>query len=64
FVVLLLLVPRAEAFDADDAIAIVLGSAIACAGFCACLGWYARKRTSCDKEILSKPALETGSEIK
>ena len=40
----LTLVPPAEAYDAGDALALLLGSVLAVVGFCACLGWYARRR--------------------
>ena len=43
-VFLLLLFPGVEAFDAGDAIALVLGLVIGILGICACLGAYARKR--------------------
>ncbi|XP_023666277.1 small integral membrane protein 30 [Paramormyrops kingsleyae] len=38
-------IPGAEALDAGDALAILLGMAITVVGFCACLGWYARSRS-------------------
>ncbi|NXC49899.1 SIM30 protein, partial [Penelope pileata] len=41
---LLLVLPVAEAMDAGDAIAFLLGLALSVIGFCACLGLYARKR--------------------
>uniref|UniRef100_A0A3B3ZQM2 Uncharacterized protein n=1 Tax=Periophthalmus magnuspinnatus TaxID=409849 RepID=A0A3B3ZQM2_9GOBI len=34
-------IPAVEAYDAGDAIAILLGSVLTGVGFCACLGWYA-----------------------
>ncbi|XP_077401402.1 small integral membrane protein 30 [Vanacampus margaritifer] len=34
----------AAAYDAGDAVALLLGTVVAMVGFCACLGWYARKR--------------------
>ncbi|XP_057712066.1 small integral membrane protein 30-like [Corythoichthys intestinalis] len=37
-------VPPASAYDAGDAVALLLGTVIAMVGFCACLGLYARKR--------------------
>ena len=43
-VLLLALLPGVEAFDAGDAIALVLGLVIGILGICACLGAYARKR--------------------
>ncbi|XP_029019731.1 small integral membrane protein 30-like [Betta splendens] len=42
----LCLVPPAEAYDAGDALALLLGAVVAVAGFCACLGWYARRRNA------------------
>lgn len=42
--ILAFLVPGVEAFDAGDAIALVLGLVIGILGICACLGYYARKR--------------------
>ena len=46
FVILLgLFVPTVSAFDAGDAIALVLGLVIGILGICACLGYYARKRS-------------------
>ncbi|NWR71551.1 SIM30 protein, partial [Centropus unirufus] len=41
---LLLVLPVAEALDAGDTIAFLLGLAVSVIGFCACLGLYARKR--------------------
>ncbi|CAN9508255.1 unnamed protein product [Ophioblennius macclurei] len=41
---LLSLVPPAEAYDAGDALALLLCSVLAGVGFCAFLGWYARRR--------------------
>ncbi|XP_072309973.1 small integral membrane protein 30, partial [Eucyclogobius newberryi] len=41
---LCLIVPAVEAYDAGDAIALLLGSVLTGVGLCACLGWYARKR--------------------
>ncbi|XP_036433380.1 small integral membrane protein 30-like [Colossoma macropomum] len=38
------LVPTVEAFDGGDAVALLLGMTITVVGFCACLGWYARRR--------------------
>ncbi|XP_028255175.1 small integral membrane protein 30 [Parambassis ranga] len=38
------LIPPAEAYDAGDALALLLGTVLAVVGFCACLGWYARRR--------------------
>ncbi|XP_034434680.1 small integral membrane protein 30-like [Hippoglossus hippoglossus] len=42
--IVLTLIPPAEAYDAGDALALLLGSVLAVVGFCACLGWYARRR--------------------
>uniref|UniRef100_A0A0E9TF07 Uncharacterized protein n=1 Tax=Anguilla anguilla TaxID=7936 RepID=A0A0E9TF07_ANGAN len=36
-------IPPVEAFDSGDAVALLLGMAITVVGFCACLGWYARR---------------------
>ncbi|XP_064417623.1 small integral membrane protein 30-like [Latimeria chalumnae] len=44
FLLLLSVAPAAEAFDGGDAAALLLGMAVTVIGFCACLGWYARKR--------------------
>ncbi|MBN3326348.1 SIM30 protein, partial [Atractosteus spatula] len=41
---LLACLPTAEAFDGGDAVALLLGMTVTVVGFCACLGWYARKR--------------------
>ncbi|XP_069484002.1 small integral membrane protein 30 [Ambystoma mexicanum] len=41
---LLLVLPGAHAMDGGDAVAFVLGIAISVVGFCACLGFYSRKR--------------------
>lgn len=38
------LIPPAEAYDAGDALALLLGTTLTVVGFCACLGWYARRR--------------------
>uniref|UniRef100_UPI0037E7E2FD small integral membrane protein 30 n=1 Tax=Semicossyphus pulcher TaxID=241346 RepID=UPI0037E7E2FD len=38
------LVPPAEAYDAGDALALLLGTILSVVGFCAFLGWYARRR--------------------
>uniref|UniRef100_A0A671Y996 Si:dkey-112e7.2 n=1 Tax=Sparus aurata TaxID=8175 RepID=A0A671Y996_SPAAU len=40
---LLSLVAPAEAYDAGDALALLLGTVLTVVGCCACLGWYARK---------------------
>ncbi|XP_035473584.1 small integral membrane protein 30 [Scophthalmus maximus] len=38
------LIPPAEAYDAGDALALLLGAIVAVVGVCAGLGWYARRR--------------------
>lgn len=38
------LVPAVEAYDAGDALALLLCTVLTVVGFCACLGWYARRR--------------------
>ena len=40
------LVPTVSAFDAGDAIALVLGLVIGILGIFACLGYYARRKAS------------------
>lgn len=40
----LALVPPVEAYDAGDALALLLGTVLTVVGLCACLGWYARRR--------------------
>ncbi|XP_039646983.1 small integral membrane protein 30-like [Perca fluviatilis] len=42
--IFLSLIPPAEAYDAGDALALLLGTIVTGVGFCAFLGWYARKR--------------------
>ncbi|KAK2858893.1 hypothetical protein Q5P01_003513 [Channa striata] len=42
--IFLTLIPPAEAYDAGDALALLLGTVVTVVGFCACLGWYARRR--------------------
>lgn len=44
WVILLNLIPPVEAYDAGDVLALLLGTILTVVGFCACLGWYARKR--------------------
>ena len=44
--VIALFIPGVAAFDAGDAIALVLGLVIGILGICACLGYYARRRGS------------------
>lgn len=44
WLIFLSLVPPAEAYDAGDALALILGTIVSVVGFCACLGWYARRR--------------------
>ncbi|XP_074840196.1 small integral membrane protein 30 [Carettochelys insculpta] len=41
---LLLMLPAVEALDTGDAVALLLGIVLTIIGFCACLGFYARKR--------------------
>lgn len=38
------LVPPVEAYDAGDALALLLCAVLTGVGLCACLGWYARRR--------------------
>ncbi|XP_075132396.1 small integral membrane protein 30 [Leptodactylus fuscus] len=44
FISLIFLLPGVEAMDEGDAIAMLLGVIIVGIGFCACLGYYARKK--------------------
>ncbi|XP_075785656.1 small integral membrane protein 30 [Pelodiscus sinensis] len=44
FFSLILMLPVVEALDAGDAVALLLGIVLTIIGFCACLGFYARKR--------------------
>lgn len=44
WLIFLSLIPPAEAYDAGDALALLLGTILAVVGFCAFLGWYARRR--------------------
>ncbi|XP_034286901.1 small integral membrane protein 30 [Pantherophis guttatus] len=44
FFLLLFCLPVVEALDMGDALALLLGVALSCVGFCACLGLYARRR--------------------
>ncbi|XP_075456129.1 small integral membrane protein 30 [Ascaphus truei] len=44
FISLFFMLPVVEAMDEGDAIAVLLGVVITGIGFCACLGYYARKR--------------------
>ncbi|XP_031140765.1 small integral membrane protein 30 [Sander lucioperca] len=44
WLIFLSLIPPAEAYDAGDALALLLGTIVTGVGFCAFLGWYARKR--------------------
>ena len=46
FLFLASFIPGVAAFDAGDAIALVLGLIIGILGICACLGYYARRRAS------------------
>ncbi|XP_059182049.1 small integral membrane protein 30-like [Centropristis striata] len=38
------LIPAVEAYDAGDALALLLCSVVTIVGCCAFLGWYARRR--------------------
>lgn len=38
------LIPPVEAYDAGDALALLLCAVLTGVGLCACLGWYARRR--------------------
>ncbi|XP_058481444.1 small integral membrane protein 30-like [Solea solea] len=44
WLIVLSLIPPAEAYDAGDALAMLLGTVVAVVGLCALLGWYARRR--------------------
>ncbi|XP_063165521.1 small integral membrane protein 30 [Candoia aspera] len=44
FFLLLFGLPVVEALDTGDALALLLGVALSCIGFCACLGLYARRQ--------------------
>ncbi|XP_023273654.1 small integral membrane protein 30-like [Seriola lalandi dorsalis] len=44
WLLVLCLIPPAEAYDTGDALALLLGTVLAVVGFCSCLGWYARRR--------------------
>ncbi|KAF7665923.1 hypothetical protein LDENG_00127850 [Lucifuga dentata] len=44
WLIFLSLIPPAEAYDAGDALALLLGTIVTVVGFCAFLGWYARRR--------------------
>lgn len=44
WLVLLSLISPAEAYDAGDGLALLLGTVLTVVGICACLGWYSRKR--------------------
>ncbi|XP_053270872.1 small integral membrane protein 30 [Pleuronectes platessa] len=44
FLLVLALIPPAEAYDAGDALALLVCSVLAVVGCCAGLGWYARRR--------------------
>ncbi|XP_024863533.1 small integral membrane protein 30 [Kryptolebias marmoratus] len=39
------LIPPAEAADAGDALAVLLCAVLTGLSLCACLGWYARRRS-------------------
>ncbi|XP_026875583.1 small integral membrane protein 30 [Electrophorus electricus] len=38
-------IQTAQAFDSGDAVALLLGMTLTMVGLCACLGWYARRRS-------------------
>lgn len=42
--IFLSLLPGVEAYDAGDALALLLGTILTVMGFCVFLGWYARRR--------------------
>ncbi|XP_068442954.1 small integral membrane protein 30 [Clinocottus analis] len=42
--VFLSLVQPAEAYDAGDALALLMGTVVAVVGVCVFLGWYSRRR--------------------
>ncbi|XP_040886162.1 small integral membrane protein 30-like [Toxotes jaculatrix] len=44
WLIFLSLIHPAEAYDAGDALALLVGTVLTVVGFCACLGWYARRR--------------------
>lgn len=44
FLVFCAFIPGVAAFDAGDAIALVIGLIVGILGVCACLGYYARRR--------------------
>lgn len=44
WLILLFLIRPAEANDAGNTLALVVVTAVSMVGFCACLGWYARRR--------------------
>lgn len=44
WLIFLCLIPPAEAYDTGDALALLVATILTVVGFCACLGWYARKR--------------------
>lgn len=44
WLIFLALIPPAEAYDAGDVLALLLATILTMVGFCACLGWYARRR--------------------
>uniref|UniRef100_A0A3Q0SI18 Si:dkey-112e7.2 n=1 Tax=Amphilophus citrinellus TaxID=61819 RepID=A0A3Q0SI18_AMPCI len=39
------LIPPVEAYDAGDALALLLCTVLTVVGFCACLGWYIAEQT-------------------
>ncbi|KAL7370652.1 hypothetical protein ABVT39_006867 [Epinephelus coioides] len=44
WMIFLSLIPPVEAYDAGDALALLLCTILTVVGFCAFLGWYARRR--------------------
>uniref|UniRef100_A0A3Q3IHT8 Uncharacterized protein n=1 Tax=Monopterus albus TaxID=43700 RepID=A0A3Q3IHT8_MONAL len=44
WLIFLSLISPAEAYDVGDGLALLLGTVVTVVGFCACLGWYARKQ--------------------
>lgn len=44
WLVFVTLIPPVEAYDAGDALALLLGTVLAVVGLCTFLGWYARRR--------------------
>uniref|UniRef100_A0A3Q3VQ59 Uncharacterized protein n=1 Tax=Mola mola TaxID=94237 RepID=A0A3Q3VQ59_MOLML len=44
WLIFLSLIHPAEAYDAGDVLALLLATVLSLMAFCACLGWYARRR--------------------